>query len=379
MNTTNFYCSRYAWVTLLIALTVSSPLLSAVAEEPTPPIKIGVIAPLTGTAAHIGEEVSRVLGIIQKRFCKTPCTFILEDGKAGTDSSPVTAMNKLLKFDKVKIVLAASSGEVLPIAPIAEREGALVMGVYSGHPDIKKFGDSVFRTFPDFEDGVRFLAKTLKSENAIPLAIATEEHSFTKSISTLLTQNLGESNVSEENFSFDERDFRSLLLRMRQRSAKAYYFSCTTPRSCATIIVQARQLGIKQPIYSFLHLDNEEFLTAAGVLAEGVRFLGTPPGSSKSTRFKEFLDEYQQQYPAGPRNEFVMRSSFDGAIALLDCVDPDNQDLSVVTSCLYNYRQTGALGDISFNHDGDVVGVNYVMKEIRNGKVQVSPESEARK
>jgi ABC-type branched-subunit amino acid transport system substrate-binding protein len=344
------------------------------ASKPAPAdFTIGVIAPLTGNAAHIGDEITRVTTIIAESLCDGRCRFLIEDGKAATDASPTTAVNKLLRVDGVNVFLVATSGEVLQTAPLIERSGGLLMGVYSGHPDIKNFGDSVFRTFPDLADGAGILAQTMGEDGLVPIAILTEEHTFTTSMSKLLVERLGKAPVIEESFHYDEREFRTLALRLKKKGPAKYYLSCANPSSCANLVLQMRQLNITEPIYSFLHLDNPEFLQAAGKTANGIRFLGTPPADQhKSDRFKRFIDFYQKRFPDGPRNEFLRSATFDGAIALVDCILQGNLAQPQLSSCLYSYQTTGALGKITFNRAGDVVGLRYAMKKIIDGKVNIA-------
>ncbi len=336
-------------------------------------LKIGVIAPLSGTAAHVGTEMTRVTSIIEDNFCNHNCKFLIEDGKAAIDSSPTSAVNKLHTIDGVSLFLVASSGEVLQSAPIAEREHLLLMATYAGHPDIRKYKNIVFRTFPDFGEAAKDLAAIFTREDALPISLLTEDHVFTVSMSKLLTQKLAASIADEVTYHYDERGFRTLFLRLAQRHPRAYYFSCANPSTCASIVIQAKQLNLPQRIYSFLHLDNEEFLKVAGREAEGVRFLGTPLGNDTSPRFKEFSDVYRKRYPEGPRNEYLMRSTFDATMALLDC-SPSGTAQQEMASCLHRYRQKGALGDISFTENGEIDGLHFILKEIKNGlAIPVNP------
>jgi branched-chain amino acid transport system substrate-binding protein len=339
-------------------------------------VSIGIIAPLTGNGAHIGAEITRTIkvwsGIAAKRSSRYQYDFVFEDGKAATDNSPTTAFRKLVSVDRAKFIIVASSGEVLQVGPLAEREHVLIIGVFSSHPAIKNLGDYVFRTFPDVERGVQTLVEFIRKHDDRPVALLTEDHPFNQGIKVLLQRYLGKDLIMAEDYKFEEMDLKPSLLHAKVRNPKSYYFNCSHPITCAAIVNQAHQLGLGGHYYSYLHIDNPEFLKAAGPNADGVLYISTPDVSSSSAAFREFLAEYRKLYPEGPANDFLTRTTYDAATAFFDGIEARGPDADQVRDYFKAYKKQGALGDVGFDANGDIEGVDYVVKEIVAGKPEVA-------
>ena len=69
-------------------------------------VKIGVIAPLTGGLAQRGDDITRLLKILEPQLnsqsTKYTYKFILDDGKCGVGNTATTIANKFISFDKNK-------------------------------------------------------------------------------------------------------------------------------------------------------------------------------------------------------------------------------------------------------------------------------------
>ncbi len=334
-------------------------------------VKVGVIAPLSGNAAHVGAEIQRTIAVIgtqlAKRELNNSYEFHFEDGKAGTDNSPSTAAQKLIHIDDVEFLISASSGETLQVGPIAQRNEVLLFAVFSSHKDVKHIGDFVFRTFIDVEKGIALLSEHIRAEKDVPVAVLTEDHAFTQGVKFLLVKNLQGDIAVAEDYPENETDVRTMLHRAKMKGAKSYYLSCAHPKTCALITNQARQLGITDPLYSYLHIDNPEYLLAAGVNANGVRYLAAPDISAAPPFFKQFLTAYVQRYSHEPKNDFLARTTFDATYSMIAGIEAVGADPKAVVKFLKDYQGDGALGKVRFDENGDILNIEYVIKEIRNG------------
>jgi branched-chain amino acid transport system substrate-binding protein len=369
---------NYLLTSLALLIGLVNPFVAATgyAEQEKVPVKIGIIAPLTGNGAHIGTEITRTIKVWSQKAAPISLhyqyDFVFEDGKAATDNSPTTAFRKLVGVDGAKFIIVASSGEVLQVGPLAEREHVLVIGVFSSHPAIKSLGDYVFRTFPDVERGVQTLVGFIRKHDDGPVALLTEDHPFNQGIKVLLQRYLGKDLIMAEDYKFEEMDLKPSLLHAKTRNPKSYYFNCSHPITCAAIVNQAHQLGLNGHFYSYLHIDNPEFLKAAGPNADGVLYISTPDVSSSSAAFREFLAEYKKLYPEGPTNDFLTRTTYDAATAFFDGIEARAPEVDQVRDYLKSYKKQGALGDVGFDANGDIEGVDYVVKKIVAGKPEVA-------
>ena len=347
---------------------------SAVAAVPRQEVKIGVIAPLAGSSRAIGDETVRTLNLIAEQGRVKPgkfsYQFVFEDGKGAVDSSPTTALHKLRNVDGVRFFIVATSGEILQVGPLAKRLDALMIATYATVPDIKTLGDRVFRTAIDVERGVDFLGTFIEKKGDLPLALLTEQHTFTSGVSDQLRRRFPNQIVADESYLLDDADLHAILLRARGKQPRAYYLSCARPNTCAQITNQARQLGITEQLYSFLHMSDPDFLSATPGSSEGFLFLAPPDITSRSQQFAEFQQRYKEKYNGPPRIEFLLRSTYDAAQAIISGIESVGISPSAVSNYLKTYKASGALGPISFDANGDVENLNYVVKTITDQSIQ---------
>ena len=133
-------------------------------------IKIGAILPLTGDASIYGsalkegldlalEEINTKGGIIGKKV-----VVIYEDSQADPKVA-VSAINKLINIDKVKIILGEMFSSVtLAIAPIAQKSQVVLISPTVSAEAVPNVGDYIFSIYPsDAYDG-KFLANFVYNE-----------------------------------------------------------------------------------------------------------------------------------------------------------------------------------------------------------------------
>ena len=111
-------------------------------------IKIGAILPLTGDLAKYGTSGKNAITIAYDDFLsknKNNVQIIFEDDK-GKPNSAITAINKLTSIDKVNLIIGAMpSSNTLAIAPIAEKNGVVLISPTSTASEITNAGDYIFR------------------------------------------------------------------------------------------------------------------------------------------------------------------------------------------------------------------------------------------
>ncbi len=346
-------------------------LVVCVNAEERQTVPIGIIAPLTGNATHIGTEITRTVEVMREMLAadnKYTYSFLMEDGKAATDSSPTTSFSYLTNVKGVRFLISATSGETLQIGPLAQKKGVLTIAVISSHKDVKKIGDYVFRTFIDVERGMKVLAKQVRQDGNTPIALLTEDHAFTQGIKELLTDYLKDEFIYMEDYEESSVDLKPVLLKAKSYGAKGFYFNCSHPRTCAIVVNQARQLGIPGTFYSYLHIDNPEFLEATGTNSNGVKYLSPPDIHASPKHFQEFIQRYRKKYSEELKNEFLVRTTFDALNCIMDGIEEVGPDPMKVKTVLQSYEKPGALGLVKFDQNGDIENIDYVMKEIAGGK-----------
>jgi ABC-type branched-subunit amino acid transport system substrate-binding protein len=136
------------------------------------------------------------------------------------------------------------------------------------------------------------------------------------------------------------------------------------------LVNQARDLGLKQGIYSYFMPGEKQFRDATGKNAEGIIYLDTPDIKETSASYRAFMRRYLKAYPQGPLVEFFIRTTHDALKAITDGINQVGPDATAVKEFLKTYTFEGALGHVAFDESGDVVDLNFVIKQIKNGEPQ---------
>ena len=352
---------------------------TATAETtPTPskePFVIGAMDALTGVAESYGnllhqakllavEEINAAGGINGRQL-----KLIVEDSKCAAQDA-ITAYNKLTDVDGVKIILGTTcSGSMLGAAPLAEKDGVVLLSASATSPDIAFAGDYIFRTAINdlrlgidtgntlWVDGVRNIATIAEATDYAEGARRTTVEQFEK---------LGGSVVAAESYSSDVIDFRSQLTKLFDKNPDALLLAAQGEASGGTIIKQARELGYDGPIYSESVPTAPEALSIAGDAATGLKAI-VPNPDLTSALGEEFLANFKARYGVVASLSWFQGSAYDDVYIAAECLRQtnDDQDADGFRDCLYRLTRSGAIGDnYSFDENGDVVGLSNVVIEV---------------
>lgn len=328
-------------------------------------IPIGVVVPLSGNTALWGVEARKVASIFQEmEFEMYNFKFYLEDGKCGVGPEATTAAKFLMDTKKVEAIVAGCSGEVLQIAPLAEQQKVILMGVTSGNPLIKSAGEYVYRTYPDLSKGAELVAKYSKEKDIQKIAVLTEMNSFTVSVTKELKTSLGSRIILSEEFSPEETNYRSILLKARSLKPEAYYLSMASALSYQNIVKQIKQLGIKEQLFAYYNPGEKSSLENLKDLQEGVIYFDVPEIKNPTKEFSDFLEAYNKKYPEGPEQPFLTLTAYNAFRIITDMIVNTKNDSNKFRSYLNNTKHQTGVGVGEFDANGDLVGAEYVLKRI---------------
>lgn len=344
-------------------------------ETSEEPFVIGVIDSLTGVGESYGipisqskllaaEEINAAGGINGRKL-----ELIVEDSKCSAQDA-ITAYKKLTDVDGVKIILGATcSGGTLGIAPLAEKDEVVLFSASSTSPDISASGDYIFRTAMNSGLLGVDLANTLWAEGNRRIATITESTDYVEGVRRTAVarfEELGGAVVASERYSSDVIDFRSNLTKLLEENPDALLLASQGELSGGTIIKQTRELGYEGPIYTEVVPTAPEALGIAGDAATGVKAVVPDPDLSTNVG-KEFLANYKARYDGTAPWPWFQGSAYDDVYIAAECLRQtgDDQDADGFRDCLYGLTWSGAIGDdYSFDRNGDVVGLSYVLIEI---------------
>lgn len=166
--------------TAALAIVVTAPGFSMVAKADEAPIKLGIVAPMSGPNARYGafsmhgaelavKEINDAGGVNGHKI------ELYNADSQGTPVEGVSATRRLIDQDEVDFVIGdVSSSVTLAMQPVAEDAGVLLLNAASSNPKIT-YGAGVggfkwtYRNYPTDENRAYVVAK-----------YAAEERGFTK-------------------------------------------------------------------------------------------------------------------------------------------------------------------------------------------------------
>ena len=364
---------RCIMLVLAIALSSSNakadPLAGSKANEH---VTIGAIIPLSGSQAVYGIEASRLFQLLSEgdgyqeggvRF-----KFLVEDGKCGVGSAPITAAKKLVLVDKTKFLIAGCSGEVLQVAPFTQKQRAILFGYISGHRDVKHAGDLVYRSFYDLGSAGATVEDKLTELGLSKLAVVTEEVSFTLGIKDVLRDTIGTKVIAKEDYPLDSPDFRGIATRIKQRGADSVFINAAAPHSYIQLYNELRKMGFTGPVFSYYQAGNREVMNALGAAQDNVWYLSAPKPSGNSPRFINIRERYIKRFGADINSEFQLAVVYDALQSIVDAVVAVGDDPVKVRDYLGSYSAPGASGQIEYDVNGDIKNVKPVLIKIEQGR-----------
>jgi branched-chain amino acid transport system substrate-binding protein len=280
------------------------------------PIKIGAIVSLTGTYAGLGEPEKNVLKLETDRINKAggvngrPIEVIIEDD-ATDEAKAVAAASKLIEQDNVVAIIGATgTGQTMAIRGNIDRAKIPDVSLAGGTVVTNPMDPLVFATPWSNTIVVPFTLNYMKSQGITKIGLISDSGGFGKdgkAVVAAMAPKAGMTVVADQTFNPGDTDMTTQFIKIKNSSAQAVLM-WTAGAEAATIAKNAKDLGIKLPIYGSHGIARREFITGAGAAAEGVKFAAgkilTPKaygeGSKAFTVATDFVSRYQAAYGDAP-------------------------------------------------------------------------------
>ena len=293
-------------------------------------------------------------------------TLITEDDGSRTEQVP-TVVQKLINQDQVLCLMGeVASSRSLAAAPIAQGDKVPMVTASSTNPKVTQIGNYIFRTcFIDPFQGTvmaRFAAQNLKAKKAAILTDVANDYSkgLTQFFSQEWTKNGGQL-VSTASYSEGDKDFQSQLTKIKGTNPDVIfvpgYYS-----EVGNIAVQARRLGLNQPLLGGDGWDSPKLYEIGGKSLEGCYFSNHYSSQSKDPRVVKFVADYKTKYGQAP--DALGAVAYDAAYIVADAIkragSADRTKLRDALATTKNY--VGVTGTISIDKDRNAIKPAVVLK-----------------
>ncbi len=345
-------------------------------------IPMGACWSLTGDAAVYGPSQKNAADLAVEEINKSgflgeaKIKLITEDSRS-TKEGAMTAFDKLIKRDKVIVILGPTlSNSAKAADPMAQEAKVIVLGVSNTAAGIVEIGDFVFRdSLPEYMVQPNTVKVTKDKLGYKKVAVFYgDDDVFTKSGFDVFKKALEDSGVeilTIETFKKKDTDFSAQLTKIKALNPDELVVSALAEEA-AGIMTQARQLGLPEKVH-FIGgngFNSPKLPQLAGKAGEGAIsgaawFIGNDtPGN------KEFVEAYTKKYGEKP-GQFAAQAYAGVYIIATGIKNANSADSKAVRDAMAKIRNLDTvLGKFSFkeNREPDHAPIVQVIK---NGKFEL--------
>lgn len=374
-------------VRFLVAVLVLVALSSAPAFA-ADTIKIGAILAVTGPASFLGAPEAKTLEMLVEEQNKKggikgkKIELIIKD----TAASPEKAFSfakQLIDEEKVFAIIGPStSGETMKIKNVAEEGKTILLSCAAAEVIVKPVAKYVFKTPQNDSFAIIKIFQQMKKMNVSKVGVLSSNTGFGnagKAQIEKLAPEHGITIVVNEVYDKAASDLTAEVTKLKAANAQAIINWSIEPAQ-SIVIKNARQIGLKIPIFQSHGFGNIKYVAAAGEAAEGVIF---PAGRlliadtlTKDHPQKSVLSKYKKDYETRFKEEASTFGghAYDAFTILMNAIEKAGTDKEAVRSAIENLKGVVGTGGV-FNfsaEDHNGLDINaFEMFTVKNGKFAV--------
>jgi branched-chain amino acid transport system substrate-binding protein len=355
---------------------------SAPAQET---IKIGAILAVTGPASNLGAPEARTLemlvedinakgGIDGKKI-----DLVVKDS-GGSPEKAVSFAKQLIEEEKVFAIIGPStSGETMAIKNIAEEGKTILLSCAAAEVIVNPLAKHVFKTAPKDSYAAQKIFEQMKKMKISRIGVLSSNTGFGKAgkeqLEKLAPDNGIEIAISEV-YDKSATDLTAEVTKLKATGVQAIVNWSIEPAQ-SIVIKNARQIGMKVPIFQSHGFANIQYAKAAGSAAEGVIF----PASrivvaamlpDKHPQ-KSVIMAYKKAYEAKFQEDVSTFGghTYDALMILARAIRETGLDREKVRTSIENMKNfVGTAGVFNFSptdHNGLSIDA-FAMLTVKNGK-----------
>ena len=362
---------------VLFAMLFANPVFAAA------PLKIGALFAVTGPAAFLGEpernsakmvvdEINKVGGVKGRKL------ELVSYDTAGDATKAVQLATKLIKDDNVVAIIGPSTtGETMAVIPVAEKYKVPLISCSAGIKITDPVKKWVFKTAQNDTLAVGRIYEQLQKQKLTKVAILTVSDGFGASGREQLkaqAAKFGITIVSDDTYGPKDTDMTSQLTKFRGIKPDAIICWGTNPGP-AVVAKNARQLGIKIPLYMSHGVSSKKFIELAGEAAEGIRLPSgrvvvadmLPASDPQKKSLLAFVKDYQKHYKA--EGDHFGGHAWDAVMLIKGAVERGASTADSIRDQLEKTRQFHGIGGTFTYTAQDHAGLGkdaFVLVEVKN-------------
>ena len=345
-------------------------------------VNLGGIEPMTGGSATFGVHATQGVNMAIEEFntaggamidgVKTTINFVNEDDTASPEVG-ASAAQKLLNQDKVIGIIGPVMSKVaLAVAPIAQAASVPEICPTATNEKVTLVGDYIFRAcFIDSFQGTvmaNYVWNTLKVKTAAVLY--DNGNDYNKGLAEYFKAGFeknGGKVVAYEAFTDEDKtvDYKAQLTKIKAAKPEFLYLP-NYYASAATILKQAREMGLNVPAGGGDGWDSPDLVKIGGAAVEGGVFSNHFSKDDLSPKVQAFVSAYTAKFGEAPDSMGAL--AYDAAGLFLDAFKTAGSIKgSDIRDAMKNTTFSGMAGAYKFDENRDPIK-SAVILQIKNGQ-----------
>ncbi|WP_413629403.1 branched-chain amino acid ABC transporter substrate-binding protein [Methylobacterium sp. W2] len=337
-------------------------------------IKIGVVVPVTGPNAAFGAQIktgaAQAIADINKAGGVNGEKLVISVGDDASDPKQgVSVANKFASEGVKAVVGAFNSGVSIPVSDVLQEAG--IIEISPGSTAIKYTERGNWNTFRtcgrDDQQGAvagSYLADKFKGKK---IAFVHDKTPYGRGLADETLKALkakGGTNVMFEGINPGEKDFSSLVSKLKQAGIDVVYFGGLYTEA-GLLIRQMRDQGLAAPLMGGDGIADREFSQVAGPGSDGT-LMTFSPDARKNPKAKTTIDAFKAMNfdPEG----YTLYSYAAVQILKQAMEATKSSDGQKLATYLHQGKPFDTvIGDISYDKKGDITRPDYVMYVWKKG------------
>lgn len=359
-----------AWIIGIVLVVLIIGGFYVFGNRNTENIKMGVLIPLSGDYAVYAKQIQAGTDLAVSEINSNGgvkgrnISIIYEDSKADVKTA-ITAYN-LMKLDTPYIVTIVS-GIIMGLGPLTNESKTVLINIGAKSPKISSAGDYVFSLIAnsnlDEKVFAKFVKENLKISKVATIYLNSDYGLGTSKAFEDAFKEVGGEVVASEKYEVGASDFRTQLTKIKELNPQGIYLVGTKEQ--ATLLKQAKELGINSTWLAPEPFATPEIISAAGDSANGVIY--HTPGfdiTTNSEPTKTFIINFKNKYGIDP--DYSAANAYDSVMLLKEAYLAGKVSGEDIKNWLYTVNETGTSGRISFDKNGDLTSPLIRIMTIKN-------------
>jgi len=349
-------------------------------------VKIGILAPITGPAASIGQEQLNFGKLAVEDFNKANGTkYELVEGDTQLDPAKATDAAQRFAADNDIYVIVGPSGsqEVLAVAPVLGKVNLPMISPSATRTDLTEQGfKNFFRVVPrDDVQGAtdaNFMIDQLKVKKVWVIDDQTAYSTGLRDVVVQALEGKGAA-VTTQSITQKDTDFSALVTKMKGDAPDAVFLPWQLANQAALLAKQMSEQGVKATIFGSDGLFSaKDFIDGAAGATEGAYVSNFAPDIKSIAASKPVADAYQAKY--GDFTSFGA-PTYAAMMVALEAVQRAEKGgtlsrETVLAELGKTNQASSVLGiPIKLNAKGDVENASFFLFQVKGGKFELVTQS----